>query len=151
MVLFQFFDDYVPGSRHEFGSYSVTEDEIVSFARRYDPQLFHIDKAAAKHHAFGGLVASGWHTCSMVMRMMTEHFIAPSASLGSPGVDEVRWLIPVRPDDTLSLRVSILNARLSKSKPDRGIVHSFIEGLNQTSETVISLKTTGLFLVKNPL
>ena len=87
----------------------------------------------------------------MIMRMMTEHFIAPAASLGSPGVDEVRWLIPVRPNDTLRLRVSILSTRLSVSKSDRGIVNSLIEGLNQNLEVVVSLKTTGLFLVKKCL
>ncbi len=144
---FNFFDDYVVGNCHEFGSYDVTEGEIISFASKYDPQSFHIDKEAAKSHAFGGLIASGWHTCAMVMRMMTEHFISSSASLGSPGVDEVRWYVPVRPGDTLRLRISVLATRLSKSKPDRGIVNSFVEGLNQNSEVVISLKTTGLFLV----
>ena len=150
-MLFKSFEDYVPGVCHEFGSYRVSEDEIVNFATNYDPQLFHLDKEAAKKHAFGGLIASGWHTCSMIMRMMTEHFIAPAASLGSPGVDEVRWLIPVRPGDTLRLRVSILSTRLSVSKPDRGIVNSLIEGLNQNLEVVVSLKTTGLFLVKKCL
>jgi acyl dehydratase len=151
MMLFQSFEDYVAGACHEFGSYNVAEDEIVAFATNYDPQFFHLDKEAAKKHAFGGLIASGWHTCAMIMRMMTEHFIAPAASLGSPGVDEVRWLIPVRPGDTLRLRVSILSTRLSVSKPDRGIVYSLIEGLNQNSEVVASLKTTGLFLVKKRL
>ena len=150
-MLFESFEDYLPGASYEFGSYRVSEDEIVDFATNYDPQLFHIDKEAAKNHAFGGLIASGWHTCSIIMRMMTEHFIAPAASLGSPGVEEVRWLIPVRPDDTLRLRVSIISTRLSVSKPDRGIVCSLIAGLNQNLEVVVSLKTTGLFLVKKCL
>jgi acyl dehydratase len=143
-----FFDDYVEGQVYVFGKTVVSEDEIIEFAGKYDPQSFHIDPDLAKLHAYGGLVASGWHTCAMAMRMMTDDFISESASLGSPGVDEIRWKKPVRPGDILRVRLEILNTRLSKTKSDRGIVISQVEVMNQDSEILMSMKTTGLFLVK---
>ncbi|MEI8183847.1 MAG: MaoC family dehydratase, partial [Desulfomonile sp.] len=104
----RYFEDYVPGSVHEFGSIAVEEAEMINFARRFDPQPFHIDPEAAKQSIFGGLIASGWHTASLAMRLLVDHYISHVASLGSPGVDELRWLKPVRPGDTLSVRITLL-------------------------------------------
>ena len=142
----RWFEDYVPGSAYEFGRYLVGEDELVDFARRYDPQPFHIDAEAAARSPYGGLITSGWHTCAIMMRMMVDHFVSSVASLGSPGVDEVRWIKPVRPGDTLRVRITVLEARVSRSKPDRGLVHSGIEVLNQDDVVVMTMKTLGFFL-----
>ncbi len=121
---YEYFEDYVVGTVHEFGSVTVEEAEVIAFAQRFDPQPFHIDAMAAKQSVFGGLIASGWHTAAMMMGMIVEHYLAQSASLGSPGIDELRWLKPVRPGDTLTARVTVLETRRSRSKPDRGIVYS---------------------------
>jgi acyl dehydratase len=140
----RYFEDYAAGSVAEFGSVAVEEEEIISFARRFDPQSFHIDPETAKRSHFGGLVASGWHTASLAMRLLVEHFLSEESSMGSPGVDEIRWLKPVRPGDVLSLRVTVLEATRSRSKPDRGAVRSFTEVLNQRREVVMSMKGTSL-------
>ncbi|GHF48815.1 acyl dehydratase [Amycolatopsis bartoniae] len=134
----RYFEDYVPGSTHEFGAVKVTEQEIVEFATRYDPQPFHVDAEAAAQSPFGGLIASGWHTASMMMRLLADNYLSPVSSLGSPGIDELRWPRPVRPDDELRLRVTVVEARPSKSKPDRGLVRTRIELLNQDDELVFS-------------
>ena len=136
----RYFEDYEEGAVYEFGEEAVEEEEMVSFARRYDPQVFHTDPAGAAKTTFGGLVASGWYTGALAMRMLVDHYISRVASLGSPGVDEVRWLKPVRPGDRLSVRVSVLEARRSRTKPDRGIVRSLVEVLNQDREVVMSWK-----------
>ncbi|MFC1516239.1 MaoC family dehydratase [Thermodesulfobacteriota bacterium] len=136
----RYFEDYIAGSLHEFGPISVEQDEIISFAERFDPQTFHTDPEAAKGTIYGGLIASGWHTASLMMRLLVENFISKVASLGSPGVDEVRWLKPVRPGDDLYVRVTVLETKRSRSKPDMGIVHTFIEMKNQEHEVVMSMK-----------
>jgi len=118
---------------------AVDEREIVAFARRYDPQLFHVDPEAAERSAFGGLVASGWHTTAMMMRMLVDHFLSPASSLGSPGVDEIRWLLPVRPGDVLSLRATVAEARPSRRRPDRGTVHARVETVNQDGRVVMTV------------
>ena len=118
----RYFEDFRPGEVIEFGDYLVTEEEIVDFARRYDPQPFHVDRKAAAESIYGGLIASGWMTGSIMMRLLVDHFIAPASSMGSPGVDEVRWVRPVRPGDRLHVRVTIVDTKRSQSKPDRGIV-----------------------------
>ncbi len=141
-----YFEDYVVGDVHEFGSTTVDEAELLAFARRYDPQPFHLDHEAAAESHFGGLITSGWHTCAMMMRMMVDHYVSETASQGSPGVDEIRWLVPVRPGDTLSVRVTILESRPSRSRPDRGVVRSAVEVLNQDGRTVMTMKTLGMFL-----
>lgn len=141
----RYFEDYVVGSVQEFGSVTVDENEVIDFARRYDPQDFHTDPEAAKRSAFGGLIASGWHTTGMMMRLLVDNYISKVASMGSPGVDEIRWTQPVRPGDTLSVRVTILEARRSRSKPDRGMIRSLVEVLNERNEVVMSMKTMGLF------
>lgn len=141
----RYFEDYVPGSSYEFGSLRVEETEMLAFARRFDPQVFHTDPEGAKDTMFGGLIASGWLTGSLMMRLYTDHYLSKVASLGSPGVDELRWPKPVRPGDELSIRITVQSAKRSRSKPDRGIVHSFIEVLNQNREVVMSMKAVNLF------
>lgn len=140
----RYFEDYVPGEVHEFGSTLVGEDELIEFARRYDPQPFHIDAEAARASHFGGLITSGWHTCAMVMRMMVDHYVSAVGGLGSPGVDEIRWLVPVRPGDELRVQIEILETRASRSKPDRGIVRSHVAVRNQKDEVVMTMKTLGM-------
>ncbi len=145
----RWFEDYTPGLTVEFGSERVEEEEIIAFARRYDPQPFHVDADAAARGPFGGLAASGWHTGSLMMRMLVEHYLS-AASLGSPGLDELRWAQPVRPGDTLSVRVTVLEARRSRTRPDRGLVKSLMEVLNQRREVVMSVKATNFILCKIP-
>jgi len=145
----RYFEDYVPGSIHEFGSITVDQDEVIAFAKRYDPQDFHADPEAAKQTIFGGLIASGWQTAGLMMRLYADNYLSRVASLSSPGVDELRWKHPVRPGDELSIRVTVVEARRSNSKPDRGIVKSFIEVLNQKNEVVMSMNALNLLLCRN--
>jgi acyl dehydratase len=136
----RYFEDYVPGSVEEFGSAAIGEAAIREFAARYDPQRFHVDPDwAAAHGPFGGLIASGWHTAAIMMRLLVDNYLSASTSLGSPGIDELRWLRPVRPGDTLRVRVSVLEGRRTRSKPDRGLVRSHVEVLNQDADVVMSL------------
>ena len=144
----RYFEDYVAGTVHEFGSTVVEQDEVIRFARRFDPQVFHTDPEAARDTIFGGLIASGWHTGAMMMRLLADHFISKVASLGASGLEELRWLKPVRPGDELSLRVSILETRRSRSKPDRGVVRNRIEVLNQDREVVMSLIAVNFMLLR---
>ena len=140
-----YFEDYVAGDVHEFGEVEVIESDVIEFAQRFDPQPFHIDHEAAAASHFGGIIASGFHTCSMMMRMLVDHYISAVSSMGSPGIDEVRWLEPVRPGDTLRCRATVTEARASSSRPDRGLVHSAIEVLNQEDKMVMSLRSVGFF------
>jgi acyl dehydratase len=140
----RYFDDYVAGAVHECGCIAVEEDEIIAFGKRFDPQPFHTAPEAAAQSAFGGLIASGWHTASLMMRLFVDHYLSAVASLSSPGVDKLRWLKPVRPGDKLSLRVTVTETSRSRSKPDRGIVHSFIEVRNQQQEIVMTMKALNL-------
>ncbi len=140
----RYFEDYVAGAVHECGCIAVEEEEIIAFGKRFDPQPFHTDPEAAAQSAFGGLIASGWHTASLMMRLFVDHYLSAVASLSSPGVDELRWLKPVRPGDTLQLRVTVTETSRSRSKPDRGIVHSFIEVRNQQQEIVMTMKALNL-------
>jgi acyl dehydratase len=142
------FEDFVPGQASEFGPIAIDEADVVAFARRYDPQPVHIDPDAAAAGPFGGLIASGWHTASLVMRILVEHYLARGAALASPGVDELRWLQPVRPGDVLRVRVTVLEARRSRSKPDRGLVRTRIEALNQDDAVVMSMIAMNLFLCR---
>ena len=141
----RYFEDYRVGEVFEFGDELVTEQEIVEFASRYDPQPFHVDPAAATNSSFGGLIASGWMTAGIMMRMLVEHFISREAGMGSPGIDELRWLRPVRPGDRLRTRVTILETRRSSSKPDRGMVLTLDEVLNQVGDVVMTLKGWGMY------
>jgi acyl dehydratase len=137
-----YWEDFTPGQVNEYGPRRVTRDEIVEFAREFDPQPFHLDEEAAKQTMFGGLAASGWHTCCLFMRMIADGFVNNSASMGAPGVDEVRWLVPVRPGDDLTLRATVLDTRVSNSKPDRGFVRFRFEMLNASGAVVMILESS---------
>ncbi len=145
----RYFEDYIVGDEIEFGETTVDEQELLEFAQKFDPQPFHLDHEAAAQTHFGGLVTSGWHTCSMLMRMMVDHYISEVASMGSPGVDEIRWLVPVRPGDVLRARVRITEARRSNSKPDRGLVRSSIELINQNEKICMTMNSVGFFKCRN--
>lgn len=140
----RWFEDYVPGAVHEFGSATVTEDEIRSFAGRFDPQPIHVDPEYATTGPFGGLIASGWHTASLFMRMYTDHYLSKVASLASPGIDELRWPAPVRPGDTLRVRATVASARVSASKPDCGVVRTDVVVLNQDDVTVMTMSAVNM-------
>jgi acyl dehydratase len=144
----RYFEDYVAGTVSEYGEVRVSEAEILEFARRFDPQLMHVDPEAAKRGRFGGLIASGWHTGAMMMRLLAENFLPKEASLASPGIDELRWLHPVRPGDVLRIRVTVLDATRSRSKPDRGVVRTLIEVLNQDGVVVMSLKPMNIIAAR---
>jgi len=146
----RYFEDYPGGSVFECGSIVVEESEIIAFARRYDPQDFHTDPDAAARSIYGGLIASGWHSAAMTMRLLVSNYLSSVASLGSPGIDELRWIRPVRPADTLNVRVTILEAKRSRSKPDRGVIQSLIEVSNQRGELVMSMKAINLLLCREP-
>ena len=140
----RYFEDYAPGAVFEFGEIAVTAEEIVAFATRYDPQPMHTDPAAAASGAFGGLIASGWHTAALAMRLLTEHFLSAASSIASPGIDELRWARPVRPGDRLSLRVTVVEANRSRTKPDRGMIRGLVEVLNQDGEVAMSFRPMNL-------
>jgi acyl dehydratase len=140
-----YWEDLQPGEALEIGSHTFTADEIIAFARQFDPQSFHIDPVAAQASSFGGLIASGWHTCAIAMRMMVDTYIGRSASLGSPGLDNIRWLAPVRVGDTITYRRRIIAARPSASKPGVGLVQTRWEALNQHGEMVMTMEGWGMF------
>jgi acyl dehydratase len=145
-----YWEDFKVGDTLSMGSFSLSEADIIDFARRYDPQPFHIDKAAAEKSFYGGLIASGWHTCSAVMRLMCDSYLLASASLGSPGIDELRWLRPVRPGDVLTARRTILESCASSSKPEMGIVKSKWEIFNQRDEYVMTMSGLQMFQRRVP-
>ena len=145
----RYFEDYEVGATYELGSVTVTEDEIIAFARLYDPQEMHINREVAAKGPFGQVIASGWHTIALTMRKLVENFL-PHNGLAAPGIDEVRWPRPVRPGDTLSVRVTIEQARRSRTKPDRGLIHSLIETVNQDGDVVMSLRPMNLVRCRNP-
>lgn len=136
----RYLEDFPTGAVAEFGSIAVTADEIMTFAKRYDPQPFHIDPEAATRWPYGGLIASGWHTAAMAMRVVVDHFIDGDTSLGSPGLGPIRWKLPVRPGDTLRVRARIIDNKRSQSKPDRGTVTFEIDVVNQHDEIVMTIE-----------
>ena len=140
-----YFDDIAVGSKVDLGSKSISAEDIVRFAREFDPQPFHIDAEAAQQSIFGGLVASGWHTCSITMRLLVDGLLANSSSLGSPGIEQIRWTQPVRPGDTLHAVLTVLEVRLSQSKPDRCTVKMHIDLYNQHDEQVMWMEMQGMF------
>ena len=148
VVTARYFQDYVPGTTAEYGPILVDEAEVLDFARRFDPQPFHVDPEAAAAGPFGGLVASGWHTCALMMRLLAREYLSPASSLGSPGIDELRWLVPVRPGDRLTLRATVRDSRVSRSKPDRGLVTTRIEMVNQAGDAVLALVAVNLIRVR---
>lgn len=141
----RYLDDFAPGEVLEMGSFSFTEQEIIDFALQFDPQPFHIDREAAAKSIYGGIIASGWHTCGKMMRLFTDGLLNHATSMGSPGLDQVRWLKPVRPGDVLTMRFVIEDVRPSRSKPDRGIIHSVWQLHNQHGEQVCEIKSMGMF------
>ena len=144
----RWFEDYVAGAVHEFGPILVDRSEIIDFAKKFDPQAMHVDPDAAARGLFGGLIASGWHTAGMMMRLVVDHYLSSVASVASPGIDELRWKAPVRPGDELKLRVTVLETRPSASKRDRGMVVSQLEAINQRGEAVCSLRAMNLLLLR---
>jgi acyl dehydratase len=145
----QYFEDIAVGGKASFGSYHVTREEVIDFASRYDPQPFHLsDEAAAQTH-FGRISASGWHTCAMVMSMIVENLKNnKQAGLGSPGVDELRWLKPVYPGDTLRCETEVIEKRQSQSRPEMGIFKSRMVVYNQDNVAVMSMVSNGLIATR---
>jgi len=140
----RYFEDFKPGDVIELGSRTISKESILAFAREFDPQPFHTDEEAAKRSIYGGLLASGWHTGSLLMRILNDGLLKDTASLGSPGVDELRWLKPVRPGDVLSARMTVLESIPSRSKPGRGLIRSLMELRNQHGEIVLTVRGLSL-------
>jgi acyl dehydratase len=140
----RYFEDYTAGARYVFDGITVDEKEIIDFASRYDPQTFHVDPVAAQEGPFGGLIASGFHTAALMMQQFAKHYLSTVASLGSPGMDELRWLKPVRPGDRLRLRAHTLETRVSRSDPSRGIVRTFAELIDEDDDAVLSVTIINL-------
>lgn len=147
----KYFEDLVVGTRQSFGRYEVTRDEVLDFARKYDPQPFHLDDAAAAKTHFGRLAASGWHTCSMTMAMLVENIKSQaSASLGSPGVDNLRWKKPVYPGDVLRVEAELISKRRSKSRPEMGLTKTRTTTINQDGEVVLEMTSNAMIAVRDP-
>jgi acyl dehydratase len=138
----RYFEDFPVGPSVEVGRHTVSEAEILEFARKYDPQPFHTDVDAARESLYGGLIASGFHTCSLMMSMLARNQLAGAAGMGSPGIDNLRWYAPLRPGDILRMTHQVMEARVSASRPDRGILKTHWEGFNQHDEKLVSLDTT---------
>ena len=140
-----YWEDFASDETVEIGRHTFSEQEMIEFARQFDPQPFHTDPEAAKHSFFGGLIASGWHTCAIAMRLMVQQYIGKAASAGSPGVENIRWLAPVRPGDTITYRRIVLESRPSVSKPELGLIRTRTEASNQRGEIVMTMEGWGLF------
>ena len=140
-----YFEDFYPGQQIALGSRSVSEAEIIAFATQFDPQPFHVDHDAAAASIFGGVIASGWHTCAMMMRLVVDGLMSESSSMGSPGLDSVRWLLPVRAGDTISVTYLTKEVKPSASRPERGVVWSKWEARNQHGEVVCTIEGMGMF------
>jgi len=143
-----YFEDISVGDKISAGSKLVTREEIIDFAQKYDPQFFHIDCEAAEKSMYGGIIASGWHTGGMLMRMMVDSMVNNRAGLGSPGFDDLRWILPVRPGDVLRFESTVIEARKSASRPNMGIVRAQVYLFNQNDEKVLSVKTIGMMLAR---
>lgn len=141
----RYFEDFQVGQVHELGSYVVPREEILAFARQFDPQPFHLDDEAGRQSIFGSIIASGWHTAAICHRLLVESLLKDSASMGSPGLDELRWLLPVKPGDTISARIEVLTVTPSRSKPDRGSLKTRMEVRNQRGEVVMTETASVLF------
>ncbi|MCY1035831.1 MaoC family dehydratase [Corallococcus sp. BB11-1] len=146
----RYFDDFPIGEILELGPYGVTREEILAFANQFDPQPFHVDEVAAGQSIYGGIIASGWHTASICHKLLVQGLLATSASMGSPGLDELRWKKPVRPGDTLKVRVETLETRPSTSKPDRGAIKFRFEVVNQHGDVVMTEIANALFARRPP-
>jgi len=141
-----YWEDFPVGAVREFGGRTLSKDDIIRFAREYDPQPFHVDEETARKTVFGGLIASGWQTCGLAMRMMCDAYLLEAASAGSPGVESIRWVLPVRPGDTLRVRLTVLESRVLQSKPHIGLVRNKWEMFNQKNELVMHMEGYGMFL-----
>jgi acyl dehydratase len=141
----RYLEDFRAGEVIELGSHTVAEEEILDFARRYDPQPFHVDPERAAESIYGGLIASGWQTCAIYMRLVVDGLLGESSSMGSPGLDSLRWLLPVRPGDTLRARYTVLEVTPSRSRPDRGVVRFRGEMINQQDEVAMAMEGVGFF------
>lgn len=142
---FRYFEDFAPGTTLTYGARVVTREEIIAFAREFDDQPMHMDEEAAKNTMLGGLSASGWHSCAILMRMNVDHLLGGTAAMGSPGVSDNRWLKPVRPGDTLAVRMEVTDTRASQSRPEMGLVSFRFHLMNQDGETVMTQETTVMF------
>ncbi len=140
-----YFEDFTQGQQNQFGQYEVVEKEVIEFAQKYDPQYFHLDHEKAKQSLFGGLCASGWHTAAMFMRMLVDSMPPEHGSLGSPGVENIRWLKPVYPGYVLSVLGTITSCRLSESKPGVGVVSAEYQVINQNKEVVMTVESNAFF------
>jgi acyl dehydratase len=150
MTIQYYWEDLAVGSVRELGSVTPSAEDIKEFAEQYDPQPFHTDELAGRRSIFGNLCASGWHTCAMAMKLTVTNFLNESSSMGSPGLESLRWLKPVYPDDTLSLRHTILESRGMRRRPDIGLVRSAWEMFNQNGEKVLHMEGYGMFRRRMP-
>lgn len=150
MPVLYYWEDLEPGSVRELGSITPSSEDIVEFAEQFDPQPFHLDELAGRRSIYGGLCASGWHTCSMAMRLTVDNFLLESSSMGSPGLESLRWLKPVYPGDTLTLRHTILELRGLRKRPEIGIVRSRWEMVNQNGDRVLEMEGWGMFGRRHP-
>ncbi len=140
-----YWEDFPVGSTRELGGMTLSQEDIVRFAAEFDPQPFHIDEDAARESKFGGIIASGWHTCSLAMRMMCDAYLLDAASLGSPGLESIRWLKPVRPGDTLRLSARVVEARPLASRPEAGLIRTHWRMFSQTDECVMEMEGYSMF------
>jgi acyl dehydratase len=138
-------EDFRVGERSEMGHHTFSAEEIIAFGRQFDPQPFHIDPQAARQSPFGGLIASGWHTCAVGMRLMVEQYIGRTVSLGSPGIEDIRWLKPVRAGDTLTYSRTVLESRASATRAGVGLVKHRWEAVNQAGEPVLTMEGWGMY------
>jgi acyl dehydratase len=138
-------EDFKVGERSEMGRHTFGEEEIVAFARQFDPQPFHLDAQAARGTPFGGLIASGWHTCAVGMRLMVDQYIGRTVSLGSPGIEDIRWLRPVRAGDTLTYSRTVTETRASTTRAGVGLVKHRWEAVNQSGDTVLTMEGWGMY------
>jgi acyl dehydratase len=145
-----YWEDFIPGQVTEYGPRRITREEILDFAAEFDPQPFHIDDAAARASMLGGLCASGWHSCCILMRMSADGFVLNSSSMGAPGIEEVLWLAPIRPGDDLTLRATVLSTRASGSRPELGFVNVQLELYDAAGTRMISLKAPLMFGRRTP-
>jgi len=150
MTIKYYWEDFRPGDTAEIGSKTVTREEMLAFSREFDPQPFHVDEAAAAQSLYGGLIASGWHTCAIAMRIMCDGYLLESASMGSPGLDNVRWYKPVRPGDTLRMTRTVVESRPSSSRPEMGLVKVLWEVYNQHGEKAMSMEGMQMFRRRDP-
>jgi acyl dehydratase len=150
MPIKYYWEDFTPGRVFETAARSLSEADIVRFAREYDPQVYHTDAEAARNSPFGGLIASGWQTCGVTMRLMCDGYLLETSCVGSPGLEELRWLKPVRPGDALRLKTTVIESTPSAKQASRGTVLFLWETFNQNDEVVVSMRGRQMFLRRTP-